>query len=89
MTVHHSAEVVHTIGKSESLRICILLAHLLNTTMNITEVWIDTLDYLTIESSFKTKHTMSRRVLRANVYNIVAICKERILLLYELTVSIK
>jgi hypothetical protein len=58
MTMHHGREIVKTVCQSKCLWVCVILAHLLNTTVNISEVWIDALNGLAINNCLKTKHTV-------------------------------
>ena len=59
VAVHHSREIVQAVGQGESLRIGHALPHLLNTTVDISEVRINTLHLLAVEHSLQTEHTVS------------------------------
>ena len=56
----------------ESLRISQRLAECLNSAVDIAHIDIDFLDFLAVDRSAETKHTVSRRMLRTDVDNKVA-----------------
>ena len=89
VTVNHCREVVQTVCHSKSLWVCHALEHLLNTTMDISEMWNDTLYCLTIKNSLKTKHTVCRWVLRTNIDYELIITKELHLLLNEVSLLVE
>ena len=89
MTMHHCREVVETVGEGKGLRICIALAHLLDTTVYISQMGIDTLDGLAIHYCLQTEHTMGRGVLRTDIYYIFIIGEEFALLAYQFSVLVK
>ena len=60
-------EIVETVHEMEGLRIGIHLAYLLHATMDIAEIQVDFLYDLTVDCCAETKHTMSRRMLRADI----------------------
>ena len=82
-------EVIQTVGQSQCLWISHRLPHLLYGTMDITKVRIDALYGLAVEYCLQAKHTVSSRVLRTDIDNVVFIGEERILLNNEFSVLVK
>ena len=89
MTVHHCAEVIHTIGECKSLWISIRLTHLLYTTVNISKMRVYAADGLAVEYSLQAKHTVSRGVLGTDVNNKILLAEEHVLLCGELSIAIE
>ena len=89
VAVHHGREVVQTVGQSQSLRISHILPHLLNTTVDISEVRINALHGLTVDNGLKTEHTMGRWVVRTDVDNILIIIEATLFCSYQMTISTK
>ena len=89
MTVLHGTQIVQTVGQCQCLRISHSLPHLLDTTMDITKVWIDALHGLTVEYSLQAQHTMGSRVLRTDVNHIVVGLKQFVLLALQLTLLVQ
>ena len=89
VTVNHCREVVQTVCHCQSLWVCHALEHLLDTTVDISEMWNDTLYRLTIENSLKTKHTVCRWVLRTDIDYELIIAEELNLLLNEVSVLVE
>ena len=89
VAVHHGREVVQTVGQSQSLRISHILPHLLNTTVDISEVRINALHGLTVDNGLKTEHTMGRWVVRTDVDNILILIEATLFSSYQMTISTK
>jgi hypothetical protein len=85
----HGTQIVQTIGKSQRLRICHTLPHLLDGTMDVAKVWIDALYDLTVEHCLQTEHTVGSRVLRTDVEHIVIIAKQLILLALQFAIVVE
>ena len=88
MTVHHRAEIIHSVSQRKGLRVCVVFAHFLYTTMDIAKMRIYFLDNLTIENCLQTEHTVCRRMLRANINNEIIACIKRRVCFNELTIFI-
>ena len=58
VAVHHSTEIVQSVGQGEGLRIGQRLEQLLYATMNIAKVWIDLLHNLTVDDCLQTKYSV-------------------------------
>ena len=86
MAVHHRRKIVQTVGQCQGLWIGHVLPHLLDTTVNITEVWIDALHGLTINNSLQSEHTVGRWVVRTDVDNIVVLIKATLLCSNEMSI---
>ena len=86
MAVHHRRKIVQTVGQCQCLWIGHVLPHLLDTTVDITEVWIDALHSLTINNSLQSEHTVGRWVVRTNVDNIVVLIKATLLCSNEMSI---
>ena len=80
MAMLHGTQIVQTVGQSQCLRIGHTLPHLLNSTVDIAEVWIDALDGLTVENGLQAEHTVGGGVLRTDIDNIVIAGKQLVLL---------
>ena len=89
VTVNHCREVVQTVCHCQCLWVCHTLKHLLDTTVDISEMWNDTLYRLTVENSLKTKHTVCRWVLRTDIDYELIIAEELYLLLNEVSVLVE
>ena len=89
MAVHHRRKIVQTVGQCQGLWIGHVLPHLLDATVNITEVWIDALHGLTVDNGLKTEHTMGRWVVRTDVDNILIIIETTLFSSYQMTISTK
>ena len=86
MAVHHRRKIVQTVGQCQCLRIGHVLPHLLDTTVDITEVWIDALHGLTINNGLQSEHTVGRWVVRTDVDNIVVLIKATLLCSNEMSI---
>ena len=86
MAVHHRRKIIQTVGQCQCLWIGHVLPHLLDTTVNVTEVWIDTLHGLTIDNGLQAEHTVGRWVVRTDVDNIVVLIKATLLCSNEMTI---
>ena len=86
VAVHHRRKIVQTVGQCQSLRIGHVLPHLLNTTVDIAEVWIDALYGLTIDNGLQTEHTVSRWVVRTDVDYVVILIEATLLSSNEMSV---
>jgi hypothetical protein len=69
--------------RRETLGICIALGNLLDATMDVSAMGIDLLDGLAIKDGLQAEHTVSGRMLRADIDHVVVICKEGLLLGYQ------
>ena len=87
MAVHHRREVVQTVGQCQSLRIGHSLPHLLDTAVNVTEVWIDALHGLAVDNGLQTEHTVGGWVVRTDIHHIVVIVKTALLGFYQMSVG--
>ena len=86
MAVHHRRKIVQTVGQCQGLRISHILPHLLDTTVNITEVWIDALHSLTINNGLQTEHTVGRWVVRTDIDYVVILVEATLLCSNEMSI---
>ena len=89
MTIDHSREIIETVGHCEGLRISHALKHLLDTAVDIAEMWNNALYSLTVKNGLKTEHTVSGRVLRTDIDDKFILAKQFHFLLYEIAIGIK
>ena len=81
MAVMMCREIVQTVGKSKSLRICQSLTHLLDTSVDVSAVYVKLLDDLTLKTCSESKYTMRCRMLRTDVDHIFILSENDIPLL--------
>ena len=89
MAVHHGTEVVHSIGQRQGLRIGVRLAHLLHSTVDISQMRINSLHGFTVQHTLQAKYAVRTGVLRTNVDNEIVVCKQRNASLYQVTVLVE
>jgi len=77
---HHGRKIVHTVGQGQRLRVGIILAHLLYTTVNIAQMRINFLNDLAFEHRLKPQYTVGRRVLRTDIHHEIAVREQFVLL---------
>ena len=64
-------QVVHAVGQVHDLAVVIVLAHLFDRAVNITDMRLYLGDDLTVQPQHQTQHPVRRGVLRTHVYKIL------------------
>jgi hypothetical protein len=76
VAVDGTRKVVETFCQMKNLRVSACLTHLLDTSVDVSKVWIHLLYDLSVERDAQVKHTMGCRVLRTYVYDILVLTEK-------------